>query len=99
MLIVEICSVVLAALRSASGLWTATVSTIGVALLLSSSVAAMLLRGPSRSAWVGCAVMVWGFHLASRPGYIGGDYTQILDDLLASLAALVHERDIAPEAV
>jgi hypothetical protein len=82
----------MAALKSASVLWTNAASTVVLALFLSAVVGAIYLRGADRAYWVGFAVFGWGYlvlvNWTSLGGQFGHDLTGGLDDLAETVIPL-----------
>jgi hypothetical protein len=79
----------LAGIKSASSLWTTAASTVTLAMLLGSILAAWQLAGVDRAFWAGFALFGWTYLVLVNWDWIGGpfghDLTAGLSDLAESM--------------
>jgi hypothetical protein len=81
----------LAGIKSASSLWTTAASTVTLAMLLGSILAAWQLAGVDRAFWAGFALFGWTYLVLVNWDWVGGpfghDLTAGLSDLAESMFA------------
>jgi hypothetical protein len=94
--IVGVVALGMAAMRSATVLWTAAASTITLALLLTAVVGAIWLRGPDRAYWSGFATFGWAYLLLVNWEWIGGQFGHDLTSGFLDIAEWAVPKKIVP---